>query len=83
MANYFDQFDPSEEERKKGNFFDQFDTAKKEEPSANFFDQFDIDYNKEKYLIETRISGGLTKIRSAVIIRIAASGAVKVTPVWL
>lgn len=27
---------------------------------VNFFDDFDIDYNKEKYLIETRVSGALT-----------------------
>ena len=35
MANYFDKFDPSEEEKKKGNFFDQFDTravVKEEKP---------------------------------------------------
>ena len=30
------------------------------------FNQFDIDYNKEKYLIETRISGALTRIYSAI-----------------
>lgn len=29
------------------------------------FDDFDIDYNQYKYLMETRLSGGLTKIRSA------------------
>jgi len=33
-----------------------------------FFDDFDIDYNQYKYLIETRVSGALTKIRSAIII---------------
>jgi hypothetical protein len=33
------------------------------------FDDFDIDYNQYKYLIETRLSGGLTKIRSAIVIR--------------
>jgi HK97 family phage prohead protease/HK97 family phage major capsid protein len=32
------------------------------------FDQFDIDYNQQKYLIETRISGALTKPKSAIII---------------
>lgn len=32
----------------------------------NFFDDFDIDYNKEKYLIETRISGALTHPYSAI-----------------
>lgn len=33
---------------------------------VNFFDDFDIDYNKEKYLIETRISGALTHPYSAI-----------------
>lgn len=42
----------------------------------SMFDDFDIDYNQYKYLIETRLSGGLTKIRSAVIVRSAAVGAV-------
>jgi len=32
------------------------------------FDDFDIDYNQHKYLIETRISGALTKPKSALII---------------
>lgn len=30
------------------------------------FSQFDIDFNKEKYLIETRLSGALTRIASAI-----------------
>lgn len=30
------------------------------------FDDFDIDFNQYKYLMETRISGGLTKILSAI-----------------
>ena len=33
------------------------------------FDQFDIDYNQYKYLIEGRMSGALTKYRTAVVIR--------------
>ena len=36
---------------------------------VNLFDDFDIDYNLLKYLIETRISGGLVKIRSALVIK--------------
>jgi len=32
----------------------------------NLFDFFDIDYNQQKYLLETRISGALTKPKSAV-----------------
>ena len=30
------------------------------------FQQFDIDFNQEKYLIETRISGALTRVFSAI-----------------
>jgi len=30
------------------------------------FDQFDIDFNKQKYLIETRLSGALTRVYSAI-----------------
>jgi hypothetical protein len=33
------------------------------------FDDFDIDYNQYKYLIETRVSGGLTKLRSALVVK--------------
>lgn len=36
---------------------------------VSFFDDFDIDYNQYKYLLETRVSGALTRIRSAVVIR--------------
>jgi len=36
---------------------------------VNFFDDFDIDYNQYKYLFETRVSGGLTKIRSALVLQ--------------
>lgn len=32
------------------------------------FNQFDIDFNKEKFLIETRISGALVKIKSAIVL---------------
>jgi Caudovirus prohead serine protease len=35
---------------------------------VNFFDDFDIDYNQYKYLYETRLSGALTKIRSALVL---------------
>ena len=30
------------------------------------FSQFDIDFNQEKYLIETRLSGALTRVKSAI-----------------
>ena len=35
--------------------------------SINMFDDFDIDYNQQKYLIETRCSGALTKPKSAIV----------------
>jgi hypothetical protein len=47
---------------------------------VNFFDDFDIDYNQYKYLYETRLSGALTKIRSALVIKKAAAGDTLVTP---
>jgi hypothetical protein len=37
--------------------------------NVSLFDDFDIDYNQYKYLIETRLSGALTKIRSAIVVR--------------
>ena len=39
---------------------------------VNFFDDFDIDYNQYTYLYETRLSGALTKIRSALVVKKAA-----------
>lgn len=32
------------------------------------YNQFDIDFNKEKFLIETRVSGALVKIKSAIVL---------------
>lgn len=46
----------------------------------NMFDFFDIDYNQYKYLSETRISGALTKIKSALAIWNIPSADVAVTP---
>lgn len=40
--------------------------------AVNMFDDFDIDYNNQKYLIETRCSGALTKPYSAVAIELVA-----------
>jgi HK97 family phage prohead protease len=37
--------------------------------AVSMFDDFDIDYNQQKYLIETRVSGALTKPKSAVVLR--------------
>ena len=39
--------------------------------SISMFDDFDIDYNKEKYLIETRCSGALIKPYSAIALEFA------------
>ena len=39
------------------------------------FDDFDIDYNQQKYLLETRQSGALTRPYSAIVLKKAqASG---------
>lgn len=46
----------------------------------NMFDDFDIDYNNLKYLIETRCSGALVKLKSAIVIKKVASRDVLVTP---
>jgi Caudovirus prohead serine protease len=46
----------------------------------NFFDDFDIDYNQYKYLFETRLSGALTKLRSAVVVKRAPTNAAPVVP---
>jgi hypothetical protein len=37
------------------------------------FEDFDIDYNQYKYLIETRLSGALTKVKSAMVLRRVAA----------
>jgi hypothetical protein len=47
---------------------------------VSMFDNFDIDYNQYKYLLETRASGALTKIRSAIVVRQAAEGSALVAP---
>ena len=41
--------------------------------AINMFDDFDINYNQEKYLIETRISGALVKPYSALVMYAAAA----------
>lgn len=38
--------------------------------AVNMFDDFDIDYNAQKYLIETRCSGALVKPYSAIVVEI-------------
>jgi len=46
----------------------------------NMFDDFDIDYNQHKYLIETRLSGALTKLKSAMVVKKVAGSATLVVP---
>ena len=41
--------------------------------AINMFDDFDIDYNQQKYLIETRCSGALVKPYSAIVLKAASS----------
>lgn len=41
--------------------------------AINMFDDFDIDYNQQKYLIETRCSGALIKPYSAIALELDAS----------
>lgn len=43
----------------------------------SLFDDFDIDYNKQKYLLEGRRSGGLYKPHSAIVLKEAAAAAVQ------
>jgi len=40
---------------------------------VNFFDDFDLDYNRERYLIESRFSGALVKPYSAIVIELGSS----------
>ena len=47
---------------------------------VSMFDDFDIDYNQYKYLIETRLSGALTKIRSALVLKIVSGSDTLVEP---
>jgi hypothetical protein len=47
---------------------------------VSMFDDFDIDYNQQKYLIETRVCGALVKLKSAMVIKKTASANVLVTP---
>ena len=48
--------------------------------SVSMFEDFDIDYNQEKYLIETRCSGALTVPYSAIVIESSASVYLDVDP---
>ena len=48
--------------------------------NVSLFDDFDIDYNTYKYLIETRLSGALVKVKSAVVIRKVVTSSTEVEP---
>lgn len=51
--------------------------------AISMFDDFDIDYNQYKYLIETRVSGALTKPKSAIVIkRVSGTVAVPTVPTY-
>jgi hypothetical protein len=45
------------------------------------FEDFDIDYNQQKYLLETRMSGALVRPKSAIVIKKTAAGNVLAEPV--
>ncbi len=47
---------------------------------VSMFDDFDIDYNQYKYLIEARLSGALTRLKSAMVVRSVAGNLVLVAP---
>lgn len=47
---------------------------------VSMFDFFDIDYNKQKYLIETRCCGALTRLKSALVLVTPNAAATLVTP---
>lgn len=47
---------------------------------VSMFDDFDIDYNQHKYLIETRCSGALVKLKAAMVVKKVAGTDVLVAP---
>lgn len=59
---------------------DDYATGTDRGGELTMFDDFDIDYNQYKYLLETRLSGGLTKPKTAVVIRKTGSASVLATP---
>lgn len=46
-----------------------YNVGMKNAGKTNFFDEFDIDYNQQKYLMETRQSGALTRPHSALLLK--------------
>lgn len=49
--------------------------------NVTMFDDFDIDYNAQKYLIETRLSGALIRPKAAIVVRKVEASAVLAVPV--
>jgi hypothetical protein len=47
---------------------------------VSMFDDFNIDYNKYLYLIETRCSGALVKLKSAIVVKRVAGSVTLLTP---
>jgi hypothetical protein len=47
---------------------------------VSMFEDFDIDYNQQKYLIETRMCGALTKLKSALVVKKVAASVTLVSP---
>jgi hypothetical protein len=48
--------------------------------AINWFDDFDIDFNQQKYLIETRCSGALIKPKSCIVLWKPVSQSANTTP---
>jgi len=48
--------------------------------TVTMFDDFDIDYNQYKYLIETRMSGALARLKAAVVIKQSGAADAAVVP---
>ena len=46
-----------------------YNVGMKNAGKTNFFDEFDIDYNQQKYLMETRQSGALTRPHAALLLK--------------
>jgi hypothetical protein len=49
--------------------FADYNTGADKGGAVNMFDDFDIDYNQQKYLMETRCSGALVKPYSAIVLK--------------
>jgi HK97 family phage prohead protease len=59
---------------------DDYNVGTDQGGEINLFDFFDIDYNQQKYLMETRMSGALVRPKAALVIRKTAAANVLVTP---